>query len=235
MRVYYVALLASAVMLTSTAAESATIDSKISMMNEFSASTRSLHYDALVTRHLRTGDEDEERVINIPVLEQALANSKKLKELKQSGKTADEAFSFLKLKQVEGSLLSNNDFKLWKRYVAKLNSKDPRGAMISTLRAQFDDKKLSIMLQEAKKVKSTKSFAIQMQDELFKLWYTKSEYELKDVVTTVFKLDGPKWREVERQDPRWDVYSNYITYVRNNYDESFGGEFAKPIKSAKLE
>ncbi|KAE8979337.1 hypothetical protein PR003_g25218 [Phytophthora rubi] len=219
MRFYYVALLAAVAMLAYVAADPVAVDSQKATMPS------SLQHDVPATRRLRmaAADEDGEERANIkfPGLEKVLAERNMLKEMKKNGQTADEAFTFLRLEQESGSLFSTRNFNVWKKYVKTLDPENPRVAMIKTLRGQYGDADLSVMLQQAKRVKSTKKPAMKLQNELFEQWHFKQQYDMRDVYNKVFNMDGATWAKMSRSDTRFDVYKNYRTYIRRTHDELF--------------
>ncbi|KAF4031248.1 hypothetical protein GN244_ATG16891 [Phytophthora infestans] len=113
----------------------------------------------------------EERVFNFDTIPgfgiaSSMLEKTQLQLWLASGKPADDVFSKMKLKSVEGNTLANPKFQVWLKYVDDFNQKNPREAKPAAmaLTSHYGDNKngqarLSRILNDGMEDKHTKTIA----------------------------------------------------------------------------
>ncbi|KAF4146553.1 hypothetical protein GN958_ATG04259 [Phytophthora infestans] len=98
-----------------------------------------------------------------------------------SGKPADDVFSKMKLKSVEGNTLANPKFQVWLKYVDDFNQKNPREAKPAAmaLTSHYGDNKngqarLSRILNDGMEDKHTKTIALKLYEQRLESWRDKN-------------------------------------------------------------
>ncbi|KAF4130444.1 hypothetical protein GN958_ATG20338 [Phytophthora infestans] len=134
-----------------------------------------------------TPPNQEERnainIFNIPVVTKLrgaakwstskISDKAKVGVMRFQGKTADEAFTLLKLDQAGDKLLENKQFSVWVSYMTKTNKKHPKTAIVTALAARYSDERLATMLEAARKVDATSGIATKLQAAHMKVWLRK--------------------------------------------------------------
>nr|AEK80822.1 Avh172 [Phytophthora sojae] len=219
MRLYVAALVAVATILASATAE---VDSKTALAAEVPAAIRSLESDTPASRLLRTGTvtsaDNEERgfleSVTRPV--HNVLGHIKLKQLLKTTMNADDAFSFLKLDLIGPELLKKPNFKVWVNYVNKVEAK-PQAVVLGKLKLHFGgEAKFAEMLQQATKVKSTRTAAEKLQKAQFAQWANEGWFAT-DIIKNVFKLDDATWSALPITNARRQVRKEYSAYLKANH------------------
>ncbi|POM81626.1 Avirulence protein (Avh) [Phytophthora palmivora] len=195
MRFHYVILLT---LVTSVATSNGTFSMKPSKVNTAVMVDRSIaeiQQGASTNRFLRVDDENsEERVFgikSIPGVDKlsSYLNKQKLAKYLKRDKETDAVFAKLKLNTAGEKLFENPKFLAWVKYVDDYNVKNPNKpkSMLPTLMRQYSGESLSMMLEAAKQVGSTKSVATKLQTEQMKIW--KNAGLSTDELFKIYKLD----------------------------------------------
>ncbi|KAG7377373.1 hypothetical protein PHYPSEUDO_011752 [Phytophthora pseudosyringae] len=130
-----------------------------------------------------------------------------------SGKTADEVFSLLKLDAVEGSLLKSPMLGTWISYVNKRASENPYELLLSKLRKSYDEAGLAKMLIAAKETTSTAPVARRVEGRQLQNWLSGGK--TADDVFKVLRLDIEKGDDLLKN----PALTTWFSYVRmQNHD-----------------
>ncbi|EEY67117.1 secreted RxLR effector peptide protein, putative [Phytophthora infestans T30-4] len=116
-----------------------------------------------------------------------ISDKAKVGAMRFQGKTADEAFTLLKLDQAGDKLLENKQFSVWVSYMTKINKKHPKTAIVTALTARSSDERLATMLEAARKVDATSGIATKLQVAHMKVWLR--EKTSMDAVLKFLTLD----------------------------------------------
>jgi uncharacterized protein with PhoU and TrkA domain len=122
------------------------------------------------------------------------------------GKSANVAFSMLKLDKAGDNLLSNPQFKAWVSYVASINAKHPKTAVVSTLVGRYGDEAVAKMLDAAKKVEGTSEMATKLQAAQMREWLRSGKSA--DDVFELLKLDDGL--ETLLTNPSLNILASYV-------------------------
>ncbi|KAG3136057.1 hypothetical protein PI124_g16786 [Phytophthora idaei] len=76
--------------------------------------------------------------------------------------------------------LSSRNFKVWSEYAAKVNKKDPDGAMLQALTNVLGEKNVATMILVGKLSRSSRSAAKRLEKALFYKWYFIDKYRTAD-------------------------------------------------------
>ncbi|KAF4031982.1 hypothetical protein GN244_ATG16135 [Phytophthora infestans] len=129
---------------------------------------------------------EEERVFKFDAIPgSGIASSMLVKAQLQlwlaSGKSADDVFSKMKLKSVEGNALANPKFQVWLKCVDDFNQKNPREAKpaATALTSQYGDDKygnawLSRILDAGMEDEHTKAIALKLHAQRLESWKDKN-------------------------------------------------------------
>ncbi|KAG3108195.1 hypothetical protein PI124_g12442 [Phytophthora idaei] len=161
--------------------------------------TRGQHHTPPL-RLLRSGtpsDEEERKAINLPVVNKLkdaakwtsskISDTTKIGMMRFQGKTADEAFTLLRLDQAGGNLLERRKFSAWVSYMTMINKEHPKTAMLTALTARYGDEGLAKMLEAGRKVKATSGIATKLQVAQMKVWLRNEQ--IMDEIFTILALE----------------------------------------------
>ncbi|KAE9338124.1 hypothetical protein PR003_g11662 [Phytophthora rubi] len=127
---------------------------------------------------------------------------------KSSGKSADDVFGLLGLKNAGGKLFDNPEFATWIKYVDDLsegNSKKASLMMTSTLATQYSDKAILKMVAAAKKVPATKSVATRLEAAQIENWLSTNKSP-----ADTFKLFGLRADDSLLANPTLNSWVKYL-------------------------
>ncbi|GMF89947.1 unnamed protein product [Phytophthora fragariaefolia] len=183
----------------------------------------SLRKSAPLNRVLRTVGDEERVGLRIPSLKRLInrvksSSQKQLDQLVKSGVSTDDAFNELKLDVVQGMILSNPDFKVWMKYVAKVNKQNQNAVIFTKLHAKYGDVELATMLHQATKVTETEKTANKLQTAQFEQWYKDGRLpsDLVDVFTLTKYLGTIPFLEARQQ-----VRFSYAAYLDEMHPDWF--------------
>ncbi|GMF53790.1 unnamed protein product [Phytophthora fragariaefolia] len=169
---------------------------------------------APLNRVLRTVGDEERVSLRIPSLKRLIYKSssqKQLDQLVKSGVSTDDAFIALKLDDVQGMILSNPKFKVWEKYVTKVNKPNREAVIFMKLHAKYGDAELAMMLHQATKVTGTAKTANKLQTAQFEQWDRAGRWPA-DILDDFFKIPDAKFMSLHISDPRRQVRSSYAAY-----------------------
>ncbi|KAF1795047.1 hypothetical protein GQ600_9944 [Phytophthora cactorum] len=134
-------------------------------------------YELLFLAIKRTGLDDAGLARMIGIAEQYVntaPTAKKMQELqfkkwKKDGKSAANVFKLIGLNKEDDKLFESPVWNTWLFYLDYVDKATAHKEMISILRAQFGDERLTNIIAKAKKVDSTKEIATKME-RAFKTW-----------------------------------------------------------------
>ncbi|GMF33547.1 unnamed protein product [Phytophthora fragariaefolia] len=110
----------------------------------------------------------------------------------KKGKSSDDVFNLLQLKTAGKQIFDNPQFTVWTKYVDDLSKNDADKAdltMLSTLGAHYSDDVITKMIQRAKKVPSTESIAMKLENAQPQYWLSKNKTPLDAFTTFGLKAD----------------------------------------------
>ncbi|EGZ15106.1 hypothetical protein PHYSODRAFT_286249 [Phytophthora sojae] len=171
--------------------------------------------------HRATTDE-EERALPVSGLETLSSTLKstttiddELKALLAKGESADDVFKRLALNKAAGGLLSNPKLQQWIDYMKLANKQNPKKqtSLISTLTAHYGDDGLAKIIESAKLVPDTGTFAKRLQTEQMYRWMTQGEAP-KDVFR-LLRLNKAGYKLFEM--PQVNAWMKYVDTFNKKY------------------
>ncbi|ETL86276.1 hypothetical protein L917_14285 [Phytophthora nicotianae] len=145
------------------------------------------------TNNIDEGFHDEERVASGSAVETVTnslkSTSTQLDDWLAKGTSTDDVFKLLTLDKPSEGLLTNSKLTEWIHYMKLFNKANPKKqtSLIKTLTAHYGDEALVKMIDAAKQVPSTATFAKRLQTEQRQLWLTQGKSP--DDVFALLKLN----------------------------------------------